>query len=34
MSGFRIGQGIDAHRLVPGRPLMLGGVAALHVATR
>jgi len=22
----RIGQGIDAHRLVPGRPLLLGGV--------
>ena len=26
MSGYRIGQGIDAHRLVPGRPLILGGV--------
>jgi 2-C-methyl-D-erythritol 2,4-cyclodiphosphate synthase len=23
---LRIGQGIDVHRLVPGRPLMLGGV--------
>ena len=23
---MRIGQGIDAHRLVPGRPLVLGGV--------
>jgi len=23
----RIGQGFDAHRLVPGRPLVLGGVA-------
>jgi 2-C-methyl-D-erythritol 2,4-cyclodiphosphate synthase len=30
MSGFRIGQGIDAHRLVPGRPLMLGGVSIPH----
>ena len=27
MSGYRIGQGIDAHRLVPGRPLIVGGVA-------
>ena len=26
MSGFRVGSGFDAHRLVPGRPLMLGGV--------
>ncbi|MGH7687934.1 MAG: 2-C-methyl-D-erythritol 2,4-cyclodiphosphate synthase, partial [Candidatus Dormibacteria bacterium] len=24
--GMRIGHGIDAHRFVPGRPLMLGGV--------
>ncbi len=24
--GFRVGQGFDAHRLVPKRPLMLGGV--------
>lgn len=23
---MRVGQGFDAHRLVPGRPLMLGGV--------
>ena len=30
MSGFRIGQGIDAHRLVAGRPLMLGGVSIPH----
>ena len=30
MSGFRIGQGIDAHRLVPGRPLILGGVSIPH----
>jgi 2-C-methyl-D-erythritol 2,4-cyclodiphosphate synthase len=28
--GYRIGQGIDAHRLVPGRPLILGGVAIPH----
>ena len=27
MSGFRIGQGIDAHRLIPGRPLVVGGVS-------
>lgn len=26
MSSVRVGQGIDAHRLVPGRPLRLGGV--------
>ncbi|MBW2234100.1 MAG: 2-C-methyl-D-erythritol 2,4-cyclodiphosphate synthase [Deltaproteobacteria bacterium] len=26
MSGWRIGQGIDAHRLVAGRALVLGGV--------
>jgi 2-C-methyl-D-erythritol 2,4-cyclodiphosphate synthase len=25
--GFRIGSGYDAHRLVAGRPLMLGGIA-------
>jgi 2-C-methyl-D-erythritol 2,4-cyclodiphosphate synthase len=30
MSGFRIGQGVDAHRLVPGRPLILGGVSIPH----
>jgi 2-C-methyl-D-erythritol 2,4-cyclodiphosphate synthase len=30
MSGFRIGQGSDAHRLVPGRPLVLGGVSIPH----
>ena len=30
MSGYRIGQGIDAHRLVPGRPLIVGGVAIPH----
>jgi 2-C-methyl-D-erythritol 2,4-cyclodiphosphate synthase len=27
VSTFRIGQGFDAHRLVRGRPLVLGGVA-------
>lgn len=27
---MRIGQGIDAHQLVAGRPLMLGGVAVPH----
>jgi 2-C-methyl-D-erythritol 2,4-cyclodiphosphate synthase len=26
----RIGHGIDAHRLVPGRPLMLGGIEVPH----
>lgn len=26
----RIGQGVDAHRLVPGRPLVLGGVTIPH----
>ncbi len=31
MSGaFRIGSGFDAHRLVPGRPLMLGGVRVAY----
>lgn len=27
MSDFRIGQGWDVHRIVPGRPMILGGVA-------
>ena len=27
---LRVGQGMDAHRLVPGRPLMLGGIAVPH----
>jgi 2-C-methyl-D-erythritol 2,4-cyclodiphosphate synthase len=27
MTGFRIGHGYDVHRLVSGRPLVLGGVA-------
>ncbi|MBU6271608.1 MAG: 2-C-methyl-D-erythritol 2,4-cyclodiphosphate synthase [Betaproteobacteria bacterium] len=28
---FRIGQGYDVHALVPGRPLILGGVRIPHV---
>jgi 2-C-methyl-D-erythritol 2,4-cyclodiphosphate synthase len=27
---MRVGQGVDAHRLVPGRPLLLGGVEIPH----
>ncbi len=27
---MRIGQGVDAHRLAPGRPLLLGGVEIPH----
>ena len=27
---FRVGTGFDVHRLVPGRPLLLGGVAIPH----
>jgi 2-C-methyl-D-erythritol 2,4-cyclodiphosphate synthase len=27
---YRVGTGFDAHRLVPGRPLVLGGVAIDH----
>lgn len=30
MSAVRIGQGVDAHRLVSGRPLWLGGVRIEH----
>ena len=30
MANLRIGQGYDAHRLVPGRPLILGGVEIPH----
>ena len=30
MTGARIGTGFDAHRLVDGRPLMLGGVRIEH----
>ncbi len=29
-AGFRIGVGYDSHRLVEGRPLVLGGVAVPH----
>jgi 2-C-methyl-D-erythritol 2,4-cyclodiphosphate synthase len=28
--GFRVGSGFDAHKLVPGRPLMLGGVRVAY----
>ena len=27
---MRVGQGFDAHRLVPGRPLRLGGIEVPH----
>lgn len=27
---MRIGQGVDTHRLAPGRPLRLGGVEVPH----
>ena len=30
VSGMRIGQGFDAHRLVVGRPLVLGGESIPH----
>lgn len=30
MTGFRVGQGFDAHRLVTGRPLLLGGEDIPH----
>ena len=30
MTSIRVGMGYDAHRLVPGRPLILGGVEILH----
>ena len=30
MTPFRIGQGYDVHRLVEGRPLILGGVTIPH----
>ncbi len=29
-TGFRIGTGYDVHRLVPGRPLIIGGVRIEH----
>jgi 2-C-methyl-D-erythritol 2,4-cyclodiphosphate synthase len=28
--GLRVGNGVDAHRLAPGRPLMLGTIAIDH----
>jgi len=30
MSGLRIGNGFDSHRLVDGRPLLLGGIEVQH----
>ena len=30
MIGLRIGHGLDAHRLVSGRPLRLGGIEVPH----
>ena len=30
MTAYRVGTGFDAHRLVPGRKLMLGGVEVAH----
>lgn len=30
MPPFRVGVGYDAHRLVPGRPLVLGGITIPH----
>ncbi|MFZ9679444.1 MAG: 2-C-methyl-D-erythritol 2,4-cyclodiphosphate synthase [Quisquiliibacterium sp.] len=30
MNGFRVGQGYDIHALVPGRPLLIGGVRIAH----
>ncbi len=30
MTGVRVGQGVDAHQLVSGRPLLLGGVEVPH----
>ncbi len=32
MMGYRVGNGFDAHRLVVGRPLVLGGVEVPHHA--
>jgi len=31
MANVRVGLGYDAHRLVPGRPLILGGVKIPHI---
>ncbi len=30
MKGYRVGSGVDAHRLAPGIPLVLGGVEVAH----
>ncbi|MEY3825565.1 MAG: hypothetical protein RLZZ148_377, partial [Cyanobacteriota bacterium] len=30
MLNIRIGNGYDIHRLVPGRPLILGGIEIYH----
>lgn len=30
-SGFRVGQGWDVHALVPGRPLLIGGIHVPHM---
>jgi 2-C-methyl-D-erythritol 2,4-cyclodiphosphate synthase len=30
VTGLRVGHGFDAHRLVSGRPLMLGGIEVAH----
>ncbi|MBY0463978.1 MAG: 2-C-methyl-D-erythritol 2,4-cyclodiphosphate synthase, partial [Burkholderiales bacterium] len=30
LPALRIGEGWDCHALVPGRPLMLGGVSVPH----
>lgn len=30
MTGYRVGTGFDAHRLVAGRPLLLGGIEIPH----
>lgn len=30
MSGYRVGSGFDVHRLVSGRPLVLGGVTVVY----
>lgn len=32
MTGYRVGTGFDAHRLVPGRRLLLGGVEVPHAS--
>ncbi len=32
MTGFRVGTGFDVHRLVPGRPCVLGGIELPHPA--